>query len=117
MKKILILLICVNYMNYSMHCCRGQKPKPEWVQNQKKAHNRLKQLIEKSDLAGVRTFTQTSDVQYIDTEACKLAKAKFEATGVNNPAEFATCNEFLVMVMVQALAPKEVKQQLGLPVD
>lgn len=72
-------------------------------------------LIEKSDIAGVRTFTQSSNVVCIDEEACKAAKIKFENTKISNPSQFATCNEFLVMVMVQALAPDQVKEKLGLP--
>lgn len=65
-------------------------------------------------MAGVRTFTQNGGIQYIDEEACNLAKSKFDATRVNNPAQFSTCNEFLVMVMVQAFAPEDIKKKLGL---
>ena len=109
-KKILIALLFTNTLSYSM-CCRGSKPKPQ-MQNPKA---QLMRLIEKSDIAGIRSFTQSDNVACIDEEACKAAKIKFENTKISNPSEFATCNEFLVMTLVQALAPDQVKEKLGLP--
>lgn len=73
------------------------------------------QLIEKSDVAGIRSFTQSDKVVYIDEETCKAAKIKFDSTGIKNPAQFATCNEFLIMILIQSLAPNHVKEKLGLP--
>lgn len=109
-KKILIALLFTNTLSDSM-CCRGSKPKPQ-IQSPKA---QLMHLIEKSDIAGIRSFTQSDKVVCIDEDACKAAKIKFDATGIKNPAQFATCNEFLVMTLVQALAPAEVKEKLGLP--
>lgn len=105
--KLFILFITITTISYPMCCAKRDTKKVA-----PKAH--LMQLINNSDLAGVRTFTQTKDVQYIDKEACTLAKTKFEATGIKSPP-FSSCNEFLIMVLVQALAPQEIKEQLGLP--
>lgn len=108
-KKVLIALLFTSSLSYSMCCCcRGSKTKPQ-IQSPKA---QLMQLIEKSDVAGVRTFTQSDKVVFIDEEAVNAAKAKFEATKTSDPAQFSTNNQFLVMILVQALAPDEVKQKL-----
>lgn len=81
--------------------------------------NQLMDLIAKSDLTGVRSFTQNGGTLFIDEEAITAAKNKFET--IHNPREaqsaaaFCMSNEFCIMVILKALAPKEVKTKMGLP--
>lgn len=122
MKKILMLLTGISIVSNPMCFRKAKSKKAERTAQSKEpeldlSKDLLMQLINRSDLNGIRTFTQKGGVKFIDEEACTLAQTKFEATGVKDPAQWSKCNEFLVKVMVQALAPSEVKQQLGLPVD
>lgn len=111
-KKILIALLFTSSLSYSMCCCcRVSKPKPQ-TQNPKA---QLIHLIKASDLSGVKKFAHNGGAQFIDENACTIAQQKFQNTGVSDPSQIYLCNEFLVMIMVQALAPDQVKEKLGLP--
>lgn len=114
---LFMLFINISTLNYPMCCCCRKEQKQVEQHNTISPKSQLMQLITNADLEGIRIFTQDGGIPYIDEEACNLAKSKFKATQVNNPAQFSTCNEFLVMAMVQAFAPNDVKKKLGLPVS
>lgn len=78
----------------------------------------LMALIAKSDLDGVRFFTQHGGTSFIDEEAITAAKNKFETVhkpSQTNNLDYCTSNEFCIMIMVQGLAPNNVREKLGLP--
>lgn len=114
-KKLFLLLLCGTLSNAM--CWGGKKTKhvKSTQTTMELSKTTLIDLIQTSNLEGIKKFTASGGAGFIDVEACNLAKTKFEATKTNNPAQFSMNNQFLVMVMVQALAPQEVKQQLGLP--
>lgn len=105
-KSIVMVLLLSSSLSYCLCCFKEAKPKPQ-IPHQKA---QLMKLIEKSDVMGIRIFTQTGDVRYIDEQVWNLTEKKFEATGITSPP-YASCNEFLVMVLVQSAAPIEVKQK------
>ena len=87
------------------------------MQDPNKKH--LMDLIAKSDLRGIQSFTQNGGEPFIDEAAITAAKNKFET--VYNPRHstdpnFCLSNEFCIMIILKALAPKEVKAKLGLPI-
>lgn len=102
-----ILLLLTGTLSIPCALEQKQTPKPLSPKAQ------LMHIINSSDLPGIKAFTLNGGGQFIDEEAIRTAQAKFESA--NRPAQLASSNEFLVMILVQALAPQEVKAKLGLP--
>lgn len=110
--KIFFLLIGMNISSNPMCCGPRKKDKPHIQNGTISPKAKLMQLIKNADLAGVRNFTLTENCNCIDEEACIFAKTKFRETGITNPAQWAQCSQFNVMVLVQAMAPEEVKKKV-----
>lgn len=96
-----------------------ENPNIQAVKGKNQNKKNLLDLIKKSDLAGVRSFTQTDGVSCIDEEVIDAAKNRFDKN-IHNPHQatdkkFFTSNEFCIMILVQASAPNEIKEKLGLP--
>lgn len=97
----------------------NRKSKYSSGQRQKSKQKKFTGFNKKSDLAGVRSFTQTDGVSCIDEEVIDAAKNRFDKN-IHNPHQatdkkFFTSNEFCIMILVQASAPNEIKEKLGLP--